>query len=705
MRTWFQLVGLFAIAVAKPLFDLFARNSTYFFVNSIQVDQLYLWVASLALLIPTALALLIAASRRVDQQLAEWLKGFCFAALFAAFFLQLGGRAHWLPESATLVLALAGSLLTAWWLIRRPSLAFGLELLAPLGIVFPILFFSNIQILKFIDLRQAEASIQSRQYQQPLPNKPLIVFVLLDEFSLIDILDSEGDIDEKRFPNFAAFARESIWYPNALTVSDDTRISVPAILSGRLPSRDAQPVLVDHPRNLFTLLDGQYTVFAVETMTHLNRSGESWRSMSDLQLTQGGFRLLMSDTALAFLHEILPGTLSSQLPPVQHGWGRFWQTGGDPRRSNDTVVTGNARSALQARQTFLDSFQSGDRGFVFESFIQHLEFVPTTSVNFLHLLLPHSPASYLPNGKKYAIASSIPGAELPALEEAWDLEEPALSVMYQRHLLQVAYTDHLWGELIGKLKRTKRFDEALIVLVADHGVNFEPGALHRRFTRQNAARLAFVPMYIKPPGHRGAVKNEQFVLTTDILPTIIDLLGATPGWSLDGTSLLDPRFDETDRRMAHWQHATGLDLSNEELLEAKRKSVQSQAERLRLKHPNSSLFHFQPGLELLGKRLSDTWSAPDSCVVESIPFEHITADWPRIENLPQMISGDITCAAGGDHPLLIAITADEEIFGMAEPWPVRGGWKFAYVFPEFSQLKHVGRFDLRLILAPSAKSP
>ena len=50
----------------------------------------------------------------------------------------------------------------------------------------------------------------------------------------------------------------------------------------------------------------------------------------------------------------------------------------------------------------------------------------------------------------------------------------------QRHLLQLAYVDSLIGDLVQELKAQGIYDDALVVLTADHGISFEPGGADPR---------------------------------------------------------------------------------------------------------------------------------------------------------------------------------------------------------------------------------
>ena len=96
-----------------------------------------------------------------------------------------------------------------------------------------------------------------------------VVLIVLDELPLAGLLDSDGKIDARRFPNFAALQRQSDWFRNAVTVADSTEQAVPAILSGNLPDPDGVAIYTDHPENLFTLLGSSLQADISESGTYL----------------------------------------------------------------------------------------------------------------------------------------------------------------------------------------------------------------------------------------------------------------------------------------------------------------------------------------------------------------------------------------------------------------------------------------------------
>lgn len=100
----------------------------------------------------------------------------------------------------------------------------------------------------------------------------------------------------------------------------------------------------------------------------------------------------------------------------------------------------------------------------------------------------------------------------------------------------VSYGDHTVGEFLDWLDRTGRLDRAIVIVSADHGESFE----HNWFGHGGPNLyndLIHIPFLIHLPGQRQGARIAQLAQEADLLPTILDLIGAPiPGWT-DGTSL------------------------------------------------------------------------------------------------------------------------------------------------------------------------
>jgi len=102
---------------------------------------------------------------------------------------------------------------------------------------------------------------------------------------------------------------------------------------------------------------------------------------------------------------------------------------------------------------------------------------------------------------------------------------------------EIAYADSVLAGFVGYLKKTGRYDNAIIVVVGDHGEGLgeHHEETHGIFLYDSTTH---VPLIMKTPGggNPGKAVDAQ-VRTTDILPTVTGLLGIAPPEVLDGESL------------------------------------------------------------------------------------------------------------------------------------------------------------------------
>ena len=124
---------------------------------------------------------------------------------------------------------------------------------------------------------------------------------------------------------------------------------------------------------------------------------------------------------------------------------------------------------------------------------------------------------------------------------------PPYSQTYKDRLYdgEIAYADSVLGGFVSYLKKIGRYDNALIVVVGDHGEGLgeHHEDTHGIFLYDSTTH---VPLIVKTPiktpvkpeaqGHSDQVVKAQ-VRTTDILPTVVDWLGVPPPGGLDGASL------------------------------------------------------------------------------------------------------------------------------------------------------------------------
>ena len=223
-------------------------------------------------------------------------------------------------------------------------------------------------------------------------------------------------------------------------------------------------------------------------------------------------RSLSEDLGVVYAHMVLPSALEDELPSVSEGWGDF--NGGDRAEAALEMLGDNGRPGR------------------FEDWLRDIRPSSQPALNFKHVLLPHVPWQYIPDGRGYLRGGGRPAG----LADEQAMKQPFLvRQLYQRHLLQLGYTDRLLGRLIARLEETGLWDRALVVVTADHGVSFRVGQSDRRaVTAENVEDIAPIPLFVKAPGQdRGRVSTGP-VQTIDVLPTIADALGVRMPWKVDG---------------------------------------------------------------------------------------------------------------------------------------------------------------------------
>ena len=126
----------------------------------------------------------------------------------------------------------------------------------------------------------------------------------------------------------------------------------------------------------------------------------------------------------------------------------------------------------------------------------------------------------------------------------------------RRYLGEIRKDDAAIGRIVDQLERLGLSSNTLIVVTADHGealseahdwvaVDVAKGVHSGRFTHLSTMweEAARVPILFALPAHIPASKRfVEPVQTTDIVPTMLDMLGLPPPDDLDGTSLR-PLFD------------------------------------------------------------------------------------------------------------------------------------------------------------------
>lgn len=513
-----ELLGLSAIVVAQPIFDALQRSTYAFPGQGVDGTDLALFAVMLALL-PPALMLVIELLAGLISDPLRGLVHLAWIGLLVALFcwqavtnaeLQSG-----LLRAAIPALGLIGAAIVY---LRFEAARLLLRILAFAAPAVVVLFLFTEPISSFTVPN--EPKVPKAQIDSRTP----VVLVIFDEFPLAALLNEHGQIDDRRYPNFAALARHSDWFGNALTVADATEQAVPAILTGEFPKPNGVATYPDHPRNLFTLFGpSSYRMNISESVaTDLCPPDVCLKGSSSL------------DSRLAFLTRV-GGEVAKSAPfgLVARAGGKLesWFPPEPTEAPNNAFCTPpEVICPHQAVQRFISRIRPGTPG----------------SLNVVHVELPHRPWQYTPSGRHYA--QTTPGL---ADSEMWP-DSPGYAIQgLQRMMLQLQYTDRLLGRIVAHLRRVGLYERSLFAVIADHGASYVPGHSHRLIAPRayaddpaidpvTAGAIVRVPLFVKRPGQRRGATIRRPVRTIDLMPTIADVLGFRIPWPVDGRSLFGP---------------------------------------------------------------------------------------------------------------------------------------------------------------------
>jgi hypothetical protein len=525
-----HLATLWSLAVAQPLLDVLGRNAEFFAIRRSQPEDIVLFAIGLVVLPPLVLFALEAAAEFADARAGRAVHLVLvggLSGLIALLFLKRSGASSAVLLPLCAALGAAAALLYARAEVARSFLT----VLAPAPLVVALVFLFTTPVHRLLSPDEAKAELAPDGGRAP------VVLLILDEFPVTSLLRSDGRIDARRYPNFAALARDSMWFRNTSSVDAATEVAVPAILTGVRPHSGALPTAADHPHNVFTLFGRGRPIHVHESVSDL--CPERLCPAADDGPSFGArMRSLVSDLEIVGLHVLLPNDVRRRLPSIDQRWQNF-RGDSDDGDASAQADAGSTFTGIIARKRSTD-----DRPGIFERFVAGIPRPRPGApgpLNVLHALLPHVPWEHFPDGTRYSNSQEIPGLDF----EKWSPDPGAAETGFQRHLLEVGYVDRLLGALLRKLRASGSYDDTLLVVTADHGVSLRAGHSRRAIDAATAQDILPVPLFVKPPGrpHRRVV--DTHLQTIDIVPTMADLLHVRVPWRMDGVSAFSP---EADRR-------------------------------------------------------------------------------------------------------------------------------------------------------------
>ena len=521
-RTLVELFALCGFAIAQPLLDLFGRAPHQFAFRGATAADIVLFGLALVLVPPVVLWLVELPFTLGGAWLRSLVHSVVIGVLVWAFAVQI---LRPLADGFLLMLLAAAVGAGAAYAHRRfAPVRLWLSFAALGPVAFLLMFLVASPTARLISGDRVAAL--APDIESPVP----IVLVVFDELPLASLVDGDGEIDAELFPNIAELASDSHWFRNTTSPSTFTWHAVPSILTGRLPEHDTAPFAVDHPENLFTLLGSSYEMDVTESVTRLCPT-----SLCEEGTQVGGRSDLVRDAV-----DIMQARLSWSGP------------------SGD-LTAGFVEPALDIPEEDPQPDQTVGVTTRFQQLLDGIE-DDSIALHFLHVLLPHQPLRYLPSGRTY----EHPDPDLGHDGDDWTDQPWPARLGRQRHLLQVQYVDRLIGQLLDDLHDSDVYDDALVVLTADHGIAFDPGGPTRLveeqpLTDEAAPDLLWVPLLVKLPAEDEPVVDDRNALTIDVLPTIADVLGLELPDGVEGRSLLgEPRDETTKPFFPSYVHEFGI---------------------------------------------------------------------------------------------------------------------------------------------------
>jgi len=510
-----ELFVLSGFAIVQPLLDVTGKSPDLFLFSRAGRGDILQLVVGVTLLPALAIWAGEVLVGLVSEPLRRLLHLAAVTMLLTLVAIQVIKKLTEVRGPVLVALAAAVGLLAGALYAGRAWLKLWLRYLAPAPLVFALLFVLVSPTSKLVLPARAAPSGGSAAAVAP-GERPPVVLIFLDEFPLKSLLDSRGRVDPRVYPNFAEFAEGSTWYRNTTGVSGFTPWAMPAMLTGRYPSKVKAPIYHEYPDNLFTLFGGRYNLKAYETISQLCPPTLCEQTGGGAERT--GLRGVLWESAKVYRDivspydaAIDPGSLVSQ-----------------------TALQDAAQDGKPLDPKFRFDQLRLNQPSRFTDFLQGLKRTDTPTLHFLHLLLPHAPWRYLPSGVEYNFKTF--GRGFPTDKAPAQVRE----LGHERMLLQLAYTDRLIGQVVERLKAQGLYDKSLVVLTADHGAGWTPGEKPRSLMVRNTPDLMWVPLFVKAPSQREGRVDDRNFEQVDLLPTVADLLGVPVPWKMDGLSQNGP---------------------------------------------------------------------------------------------------------------------------------------------------------------------
>jgi hypothetical protein len=336
----------------------------------------------------------------------------------------------------------------------------------------------------------------------------------------------------------------------------------------------------------------------------------------------------------------------------------------------------------------------------FPEFLDRLRPSDTPTLHYIHLILPHRPWRWLPEGLRYP---SPPGTlGIPRPGALWENELTWRELGRQRHWLQLAFADRLLGEALATMRERGLLDQAVVVVTADHGISFAPGTAARIIGRGNDPWVMWVPLFIKEPGQRTGRVDDRNWEQVDLLPTLADYAGVRLPWPVDGRSALrgEPRAEPAKHFVAVRERGKARQLTVDgppnlaAVLRGGQLPPHPEARPQIGAEPGRGLARLGPRADLVGRTLDGlqvTDGGPTLTVDDLAAFRDVRPDRGQV---PAYVQGTVPAGVAPGTLLALAVNGRIATVVKVAPEGAAGILRFAGMLPGSSFTAGANRLEV-----------
>ncbi|MGK2932175.1 MAG: sulfatase-like hydrolase/transferase [Solirubrobacterales bacterium] len=641
-----HLAALWAITFVQPLLDLLGNNPDFFVARDNSPGDVLILAIGFTLVPPLAMLFIEWVAKLIGPKVYYAVHALFFFVI--AVFLFIGIESNFFdgPTILMVLLAMILGALFAYAVFRVVFLKNLMDILIVAPVVILLLFIFTSKSSDVIFPKEESVSIGTTT-EATTP----VVWVIFDELGTASLMTKEGEIDGTRFPNFKKLENESTWYPNQTTTSYFTPTAVPGLLTGNVPEEDALATASDQPDNVFAMLSDSYDYHVTEPITQIcpvslcPEEGTQERQLSRL-------KALYSDLKYVEGRLVLPPNVADTLPDVGTDFTDFGG-GGDEEEAGGIVD---------------DQFVKGRGGAKAPS--EYSEFISkipakNSTLTMMHVKQPHQPWKYDTKGQLY---NESPIKQLSESTNLWLVDDNGVATAQQRQLVQTGFADTLLGQVMDRVKSNGNWDNAMVIVTADHGISFQGGDIAQRIAdTRSMGEVANPPLFIKYPGQQAARIDRIHSQTLDVVPTIARELGVEGMYETDGVPLQGDDVPDRD--------VVVKDVKNEtftvSIADIKKQRTAAIADKNR-RFGTGPLYTLGPAPELIGELAPPVTGPADEATLDT-PGKYENYQPGNSAEIPMWVTGTLDGPRVG---ATIAVGVNGKIRGTTKSFEFKGAQRF-----------------------------